>query len=220
MKRKKIIFVCTGNTCRSPMAEAVLKDELKKRKIRWYSVSSAGLRAEEGSGLNPKSAAVLSDADIPVPAFASRQLTEKMIAEATAVVCMTETQRRELARYSNVTSMYALAGREIPDPYGQDVLVYRETLRAICAAMPYVIEKLGIRNEEGEGAAPAKAKKAPAAAKKGKAGSTARTSKSAVGARSAKSPKSGGGAKTPTMKSSGSGTPKKKNTAKKKPTKS
>ncbi len=179
------------------MAEAVLKDELKKRKIRWYSVSSAGLRAEAGSGLNPKSAAVLSEADIPVPAFESRQLTEKMIAEAYAVVCMTEAQRRELSKYPNVTSMYALSGREIPDPYGQDVLVYRDTLRAIRAAMPDVIGNLGIRNEEAEPAQKAgNAGKAAKAVKAEKAGKTGKNNKTEKAAKTAESVGTGQKAKT------------------------
>ncbi len=145
MKHKKIIFVCTGNTCRSPMAETALKEELKKRRIRWFSVSSAGLRAENGAPMSANSRRALGEAGLSAPeTFKARRLTPKMISEAYAVVCMTEDQAKYLRGAPNVTSMYALAGREIPDPYGQSPDVYRVTLRAIMECMPAVIRGLGI----------------------------------------------------------------------------
>lgn len=131
------------------MAEAALKEELKKRKIRWFSVSSAGLRAEDGAPMSQNSRRALTEAGIPVPAqFKARRLTQKMVDEAYAVVCMTEDQVKYLGGAPNVTSMYALAGREIPDPYGQGQDVYRVTLRAIAESMPAIIRGLEIGNEK------------------------------------------------------------------------
>ncbi len=148
MKHKKIIFVCTGNTCRSPMAEAALQHELKRRKIRWYTVLSAGLQAEGGSAISPNSAQALAEAKIPFSeTFSSRRLTEKMIEDAFAVVCMTEAQRNALKAFPNVTSIYALCGREIPDPYGGGIDVYRVTLRNIRECLPRVITALRIGEE-------------------------------------------------------------------------
>ena len=58
-KRKKIVFVCTGNTCRSPMAELLLKRRLEVLGLKGYTVTSAGIKAKRGDGMNPKSAQVL-----------------------------------------------------------------------------------------------------------------------------------------------------------------
>lgn len=149
MKYKKILFVCTGNTCRSPMAEAVLRAELKKRKISFYTVRSAGLSVQADSKLNENAQAVLTEEKIPVlKSFAPKQLTKKMIEESYAVVCMTAAQHRALAGNLNVTSFPAMFGEEVTDPYGQGIDVYRTTLQQIKTRVPEIIRILRLEEEQ------------------------------------------------------------------------
>lgn len=149
MKYKKILFVCTGNTCRSPMAEAALRAELKRRKISYFTVRSAGLSVRGESAINPNAAKALAEQKIPVlKTFQPKQLTKKMLEESYAVVCMTASQHRALAGNLNVTSFPAIVGREIDDPYGQDMDAYRKTLREIQSYLPQVIRVLRLVEEQ------------------------------------------------------------------------
>ena len=129
------------------MAEAALRFELKKRKIRWYTVQSAGTRAEEGGVMNPKSRQALIEAGIPFSEnFTSRRLTPAMVKEAFVIICMTEGQRAAIEG-GNVVTMQELIGKEIFDPYGMDLEAYRFTLRTLLSGMPRIISALRLGEE-------------------------------------------------------------------------
>jgi len=112
------------------MAEVIMRSLLRKRKVKGYSVKSAGLCVREGSVLSPESAVALKEKGYSVPdSLTPHALTEKLLKDSFVVVCMTESQRRALAeKNSHVTSAYRLTGKEVTDPYGQGIEVYRQTL--------------------------------------------------------------------------------------------
>ena len=158
-QKTKIIFVCTGNTCRSPMAEILLKAELKNRGWKGITVTSAGISARRGNTINAKSLQVLQENGFEVEKFSSKRLTDKMMKDAYAIVCMTEAQRDYLldARWqamrksgeenfeNNVFSFGEIAGYEILDPYGKDIDCYRYVYELIKGGMSALIEKLQLR---------------------------------------------------------------------------
>ncbi|MCD7729389.1 MAG: hypothetical protein LUI60_05695 [Clostridia bacterium] len=141
MKRRKITFVCSGNTCRSPMAEALLRSEIKKQKIKWWDVTSCGIFAEVGGTMSPNSRQVLQEIGISADKFAPKQLTQSIIEKSEVVICMTDRQKQILDGCGKVYSMKEICGYEVPDPYGCSVDVYRMTREAIKKACPLIIEK-------------------------------------------------------------------------------
>ncbi len=131
------------------MAEALLRDKIKKNKIKWWSVSSCGINAEVGGTISFNSLAALNEVGITVENFAPRQLTQKIISASTLVVCMTVAQKQMLEACGNVICIRDICGYDIPDPYGRDIQAYRTTRDALSAACDDIIKNY-IKNYKDE----------------------------------------------------------------------
>jgi protein-tyrosine phosphatase len=88
-----ILFVCTGNLCRSPAAERVLRHELEVADVEDVLVESAGARAVVGEPMSPPMAALVSDYGAAPDDFRARQLTAPMLLKSDLVIGMSSAHR-------------------------------------------------------------------------------------------------------------------------------
>jgi protein-tyrosine phosphatase len=102
----KIVFVCTGNICRSPMAEQMLIQKAEKNKLP-ITVVSAGVMAMTGDPMTPQSADAMSERGYKATKHISQDLTPKMLEEADLVLTATLEHRSELARMLPKASKYS-----------------------------------------------------------------------------------------------------------------
>ena len=143
MKKKNIIFVCTGNTCRSPMAEIILKNKLKLAGVDNIKVSSAGLSAGVGEKISRNSLLALKQLGYKSYAFKSKPLTHSAIIKADLVLCMTMQHKTWLKGYDNVFAISEITGlNDISDPYGGDLGVYIKTSHQLEDACNIILNKI------------------------------------------------------------------------------
>jgi protein-tyrosine-phosphatase len=148
--RMTVIFVCTGNTCRSPMAAALLRRALLAAGTTDIEVTSAGTGAWEGAPVSEGAYLVALEQDLDLSAHRARLLSRELVDGADLILAMGRTHLarvRELGGGSRAHLLGAFAGRsgpeaEISDPYGGDLDDYRETFRLLAALMPMVAARL------------------------------------------------------------------------------
>ena len=143
MKNKQIIFVCTGNTCRSPMAEVILKSKIKLAEIKGIKVSSAGLCAHEGKPMNEFSKIALKKLGYRTRAFKSKPLTPELVKKADLIICMTEEHKAYLNGLSKAVTMDEITGLgNIADPYGLGLPAYIKASQEIESACDVIIREI------------------------------------------------------------------------------
>jgi protein-tyrosine-phosphatase len=142
-KRARLfLFVCSGNTCRSPMAAAIANAEIANRlgisvdALETVNVRalSAGVSARAGAPLTPEAVEVLRSFDVPVQPHAARNLTPELASEAELIFCMTKAHRQAvvemLPQFASKT--YCLhTETDVDDPIGKGMAAYIECARQI-----------------------------------------------------------------------------------------
>ena len=148
---KKIMFVCHGNICRSPMAEFVMKDLLAKAGITDVSVESAALRTDEiGNDIHYGTRGILVKYGIPFTHRAAWQLTAAKVSEYDMVVGMDAYNMADLKRLvypedmGKVFKMLELTGssRDVADPWftGNFEETYEDVLAGCTAILESIIK--------------------------------------------------------------------------------
>lgn len=136
MERFNLLLVCTGNTCRSPMAEALARDLLKDQP--GVTVGSAGVCAGLGQPATREAVAAMRALGLDLTRHRSRPLDEALIEAADQIYTMTASHRRavlEISPKAEVKVQSLDPAGDISDPIGGILLVYKETAEQIRRAL-------------------------------------------------------------------------------------
>ena len=135
-----ILFVCTGNTCRSPMAEGLFKKIAEENSEFELNIYSGGLNASDGLHANENAVTVLLEYGVDISEHRSKNVDAGKIAEADVILTMTRAHKDMLlylfggaAEEKTYTLLeYIGENGDIEDPFGGDLRIYR-----ICAKRIY-----------------------------------------------------------------------------------
>ena len=152
----RVLFVCTGNSCRSVMAEGLLRKRLEELGRDDVEVYSAGIRALNGLPPTDETLEVMEEEGIAMPDFESKNLTDEMIKEADLILVMEDFQLEEIIRLvpeaASKTHLLKIFGQhnpaehpegyDIPDPIGRPLKDYKYCFNVIKKEIDRIIKLL------------------------------------------------------------------------------
>ena len=141
---KNILIVCTGNICRSPMCECILKQKLGDE----FKVSSAGTGALTGQSIDPTAGELLKEHGINNTSHTARQINSSLLSKADLVIVMESIHKRDLTRkYPAMLGKIQLLGKwnnnqDVPDPYRQQRPAFEHVYKLINQYTDQWVQKL------------------------------------------------------------------------------
>lgn len=134
----KVIFVCTGNTCRSPLAEGLFKKMLSEKGIDGIEVASAGLAAFSGDEVSVNSVNAAKNYGVDISSHRARSLSPYELDEG-LFFCMSRSHMAALLPYVDENRLFLL-GIGISDPYGGNQETYNKCAEEISQALESVLK--------------------------------------------------------------------------------
>jgi len=150
--KKRILFVCTGNTCRSAMAAALAQRALTGMPLEGLQleIASSGLAARPGDGPSAGAITAMREKGLNLIDHRAALLTRQDVEDADLVLTMTSGHREALCRLMpsctgkiHTLARYAGAFGDVPDPFGQSDHVYRQVAAALEQLVTSALQRFG-----------------------------------------------------------------------------